>query len=698
MGPLFNDIGGPHSPVTAICGIRVPSGRTKIWHHGCAVLPILKLVESASLQLNHISLQIFSCPLHPPDINVYPNMAMRRYQYSPLPGSRHIRLLRLHRKADTEHSQLSVNLVIVSLDAAPPFEAVSYAWGDPSPQAEIRCCGLTARIGLSLHSALRQLAPGAPKPERLLWVDALCINQDDIAERNSQVQMMGEIYARATNTLIWLGDEDDDIARAMMWLQRFHEAWKVIYPERTESDTSSFCGRMGVNSMAEAEKALQSAFLERRIEAYSSIWMLFRRPWFKRKWVIQEVAKSTKHGMMLLSGSKRLEWQAIQAWSWFLVTSLPTLIKFLASYPWGSDSSSDAYTDFIQARMLALMRDREAPLMLLLSRTLPFRCTDPRDHVIALVGISTDGSSHENFIDYDIAAEDLYDRLAHACLNNPQDLSILWSFVSIVPVDRRGSSSWMPRIAELPAMPGLALQSLEVSQTFQVIRDSPRSARLDGSISGNRLQVKGRIVDRLEQLGTDMSASSELGNFVQIMDTKNAQVSQNAIASMDRWLDQCWAIAQAAKQDDDSYLSAVLAEEIMKVQMPETIAAARKDFSVYRRAQKAAVSAVNEASWSQALASFAAKESLFHLEILMLRMIYRRFSRTLHGSIGWSPRVAEVGDLICVFDGMELPYAVRPKEDTEGVYSLVGECFIAGLMDEKAIGTGRVKSIAINLE
>lgn len=629
-------------------------------------------------------------------------MATQRYQYSPLPGSRHIRLLKLHCKAPTEDSQLSVELVIVPLDKAPPFEAISYTWGDPAPQAEIYCSGLTARIGLNLHSALRQLSPRGTEPPRLLWADALCINQDDIAERKSQVQIMGEIYTMATNTLIWLGEEDDNIVRAVTWLRRFYEVWDILYAGSIGNDIPAFFAKAGFKTMPEAEKALQLAFLGRRAEAYRSIWMLLRRPWFKRKWVIQEVAKSARHGMMLVSGSNTLTWQAVQAWIYFLLTSPQTFHKFLGSYPWKSATSlasiSDVYTDFNHAKILALMRDGEAPLMLQLSRTLPFRCTDPRDHVIALLGISTDGSSHKNLIDYDIAAEDLYDRLAHPCLSNPQDLRILWSFVSIVPVDRRGSNSWMPKIAELPEMPGLAMQTLEVSQTFHMVWDSPCRAQLDGSISGNRLQVKGRIVDRLEQLGTDMSASSDLVNFVQLFDTKTAKVSRNAITSLDCWLDECWAMAQAAKQDEDSFLSALLAEEIMKSHMPETLEAARKDFSVYRRARKAAVSSANEASWSEALASFAAQESLFHLEILMFRMIYRRFSRTLHGSIGWSPLAAEVGDLMCVFDGMELPHAVRPKKGTEGVYSLVGECLIPKLMDGKGIGTDHVKSVMINLE
>ncbi|KAK7718933.1 hypothetical protein SLS63_010346 [Diaporthe eres] len=627
------------------------------------------------------------------------DMATDEYQYSPLSGPRQIRLLKLHPGASPEDRQLSVEIVTVDLDATPPFEALSYAWGDPLPQAEIRCCGLAAKIGLSLLGALRQLRPPASEPERLIWADALCINQEDTAERSAQVRMMGDIYARAANTFIWLGEEDDNVARAMTWLQRFFNTWVILYAEGTQTVIPTIFGRVGVNTSAEAEKALQSAFGDRRDEAYRSIWMLLRRPWFARKWVIQEVAKSTKHEMMLVSGSKRLAWKAVQAWLWFVVTSPQTLVSFLGSCPWRGEtspaSSSDVYSDFNRAKMLALMRDKEAPLMLLLARTLSFRCTDPRDHIIALLGISTDGSLHENLINYDIPAEELHHRLAQACLNNPQDLRILWSFVSIMPVDRRGAKSWMPNIGELPGIPGLAMQTLEVSQTMDMVSGACKSKELDASMSGHQLQIKGRIVDRLEQSGMDMSTSSELGNFVQTLGISDPKI---ALGRLDHWLDECWAIAETANHTEDSYLSALLAEGIMKNHMPETIAAARKDFPVYRRGVKAIVSAVDEASSSEALATMAATESVGHLENLIFKMLYRRFSRTVHGAVGWVPRAAEEGDLICVFDGMELSYAVRPKRDTGGVYALVGECLISGLVAGKAKGTESAQSMMINLE
>lgn len=636
-------------------------------------------------------------------------MATDEYQYSPLSGPRQIRLLELHPGASPEDPQLSVELVTVTLDAAPPFIALSYAWGDPSPQAEIRCCGLAARTGLSLCSALRQLRelresrqcrqlrPAVAEAKLLIWADALRINQGDTAERKAQVLMMGDIYARATSTLIWLGEEDDNVARGMKWLQHFLNVWEVYYPKGTRDVIPIIFGRVGAKTSPEAEKALESAFDKRWEEAHQSIWMLLRRPWFTRKWVIQEVVKSAERGMAVLCGSKTLEWRAVQAWLWFVATSPQTLGLFLSSYPWrvktSSASSSDVYADFNQAKMLALMRDNEAPLMLLLARTLHFRCADPRDHIIALLGISTDGLLH--LVNYDIPAEELYYRLALACLNNSQDLRILWSLVSIVQVHQRGSKSWFPNIGELPAMPGLAIQTLEVSQTMDTVSDACRRKKLDASMSGHQLHIKGRIVDRLEQLGMDMSTSSEFGSFVETLDTS---VPKTVRGRWNCWLDECWAIAEMANLDEDSYISALLAEDVMKTHMPETIAVARKDFPVYRRAAKELSFPGDNASSPEPIASLVATEFLGRLDTLIFKMLYRRFGRTLHGAVGWVPRAAEDGDLICVFDGMELAYAVRPKKDTPGVYALVGECLISGLVAREAMDTDGVQSMIINLE
>lgn len=100
---------------------------------------------------------------------------------------------------------ISCKLVTVSLDNLPDYEALSYTWGDPTVKVPIRVNENVLQVTPNLNNALRHLRRRNEK--RVLWVDAICINQDDLGEKSYQIPFMGEIYSRTTNCLAWLGLE-----------------------------------------------------------------------------------------------------------------------------------------------------------------------------------------------------------------------------------------------------------------------------------------------------------------------------------------------------------------------------------------------------------------------------------------------------------------------------------------------------------
>ena len=104
----------------------------------------------------------------------------------------------LKRKRGTIHSE-------------PPsaYEAVSYVWGSACHRAVIRIDGKDVKVTQNLAAALRRLA--FPNRSRILWVDQLCINQEDDLEKATQVPLMSQIYSRAKHCLIWLGEIDPGI-------------------------------------------------------------------------------------------------------------------------------------------------------------------------------------------------------------------------------------------------------------------------------------------------------------------------------------------------------------------------------------------------------------------------------------------------------------------------------------------------------
>jgi Heterokaryon incompatibility protein (HET) len=101
---------------------------------------------------------------------------------------------------------------MTGLPVVPTYEALSYTWGDHSVTALIQVNGIELQITLNLFRALQRLRKGRKK--RVLWVDALCIDQSNLAERSEQVPRMRSIYQRAERVVVWLGDatEDSDLA------------------------------------------------------------------------------------------------------------------------------------------------------------------------------------------------------------------------------------------------------------------------------------------------------------------------------------------------------------------------------------------------------------------------------------------------------------------------------------------------------
>lgn len=125
-----------------------------------------------------------------------------RYVYEPLaPGF--IRLLYL--QPGVEDEDIHFRLQHVSVDDATHYEAISYHWGDPAETKDVYCESKSLQITVSLFAAFKRLR--LPDATRVLWADAVCINQADIAEKKEQVELMSTIYSRPTRVLIWLGDD-----------------------------------------------------------------------------------------------------------------------------------------------------------------------------------------------------------------------------------------------------------------------------------------------------------------------------------------------------------------------------------------------------------------------------------------------------------------------------------------------------------
>ena len=158
-------------------------------------------------------------PAHP--LNDEALARVRNYQYDPLPSGKFIRMLTLYQglqndplKGKLELFEVGPSLSSESVNsplASKSYEPLSYVWGPPhsnenhqiaiSTNEGYGCLRLTA----SLYGALKRLR--YTDQERCLWVDQICINQNDLAERGQQVQFMNMIYKHASHVLVWLGQD-----------------------------------------------------------------------------------------------------------------------------------------------------------------------------------------------------------------------------------------------------------------------------------------------------------------------------------------------------------------------------------------------------------------------------------------------------------------------------------------------------------
>ncbi|KAF7509916.1 hypothetical protein GJ744_007230 [Endocarpon pusillum] len=151
-----------------------------------------------------------------PVLKKKPDQTSSQSIYRPLTTPKEIRLILL--EPGDKSDQISCKLIHVPLSWRTRYEALSYNWGDSNKRASVVCDGQTISVTANLHSALRDLR--FTDRQRILWADCICINQNDLEEKSAQVKMMGQIYATARRTVVWLGEASDDIKGAFSTLEK----------------------------------------------------------------------------------------------------------------------------------------------------------------------------------------------------------------------------------------------------------------------------------------------------------------------------------------------------------------------------------------------------------------------------------------------------------------------------------------------
>lgn len=633
-----------------------------------------------------------------------------------------IRLLTI--KPGNAADLLELCLSTVSLNTSPVYEAISYCWGDESLINNVLCDGYDVGVTISLFEALRELRYAAQS--RTIWADALCIDQTNVNDKTQQVQLFHRIYSQATKTLIWLGPDELDAAQSL------HDAGKRI------QEGLAFARSFTPDSDSQASEDLLAQRLEDSPPSlldynWSFLKAIFRRPWFQRKWVVQEVALA-KDVAVAIGGGVRFPWRDLAKLSEVLLAldASSTLVRNLeqADYQKSSpDSSGTAWgMGMFNANMIMTIQNHRANSTLLdaVVATMVFQCTDPHD---CIYGVSSlPGQGPKISADYTISVGETFKRFAEICLVQGQSLKVLGLAPDklMFPVQRDierlpGLPSWVPDLRLIGQMPSLVSYGTD---TFREQRfyAGGHDVLPTLSVSGNTLHCRGIIIDSVGPL-VERSLMERMGNSVsevrasamQSMPIRDNFTSMRE-TTLGEWLQACCLCALRGATSSslwpDSTRLPTKANEVQEDPdarsliphrpSPELLAALSRtmvcdwvikgsqptleaeQLKLVRDLLTYVFDSCQDHS-TELPQSLTGDDSAFNTSMAKWSAV-RRFCFTSNGRLGQLAPGSEPGDRICVLSGGEVPFVIRPTTsgDTEGMYQLVGECYLDGMMDGEA--------------
>lgn len=327
--------------------------------------------------------------------------------YQPLSHPSEIRIAEL--LPGQVHDPISCRLRHRLLDDSPSYDALSYAWGDPEDTETIRLDNIDHQATKNLCSALQHLRSTADSI--YIWIDALCINQLDGNEKSRQIPRMIDIYRGANRVVAWIGDyEPNEESSIQTIFEQCNRAFEAFTQHKTIEETAR-----DLESSVPNNKVLHELFAG-----------LLKRPWFSRKWVVQEVANS--RSPEIVCGHQKTSFMAFTA-LWMVIKSKIDQQPWLR---WHHNELDNMYA------LAVWVRDREArdhdiaglakDLSFLLQETGSFNCTLPHDRIYAILGLLGARELPPELVpDYGLPFHRVYHNYTRFILQGTQSLDLLHS-------------------------------------------------------------------------------------------------------------------------------------------------------------------------------------------------------------------------------------------------------------------------------
>ena len=285
------------------------------------------------------------------------------------------------------------SLSTVSLDDDPEFEALSYAWGDKTRPRFIVLNGHTIPITTNLWAVLRRLR--REHDARVLWIDALCIDQKNIQERNHQVQQMGNIYKAAFCVLAWIGEQSEDSDEAIDLLEALAEDVHWDQSPVYEGDQSP---------EYEVRKDHYERLASRREKRFQKIDNLLQRDWWRRIWCIQEINLARR--AILICGGKEITYTRLCSFCEMHSKHETCCAKFIESFRYINEREHKSLSLWFVIIGFRTVSFDASSVPLLLDVTSGYLCTDPRDKVYGILAIADLGG--KIVPNYSLSTQEVY--------------------------------------------------------------------------------------------------------------------------------------------------------------------------------------------------------------------------------------------------------------------------------------------------
>jgi hypothetical protein len=574
------------------------------------------------------------------------------------------------------------------------FQALSYTWGPGARTHSVWLPETELRITHSLDEAIRHLRR---KDEAVtLWIDQICINQDDDKEKSLQVRLMNQIYAKAEKVLVWLGPAENGSDTVM-------DIWSKIGQNARDIGLESFYTEERLPQLQpiiiNADPAdpltieFQTLFEKSRCmykDCLDAIVAWFQRPWFKRVWVVQEFclcadtiyvcgdkfvtaelvmfAVQIVHfscGKLLEDAVKGEEYAELRAKVLLVLNEPISALSSARQRRRGNDAkwTGKSTGDSLFALMQKLYVQRE------------MHATDPRDRIYAVLGLATDGLDIvPDYSDYDYAG--LLCRAARAMIEK-QGLEVL--SYSQFPKNYIPLPSWVPDWRSNLAQ-SYYKHSFIDPPFFQACGTTELSIMPSPSMSV--LVLEGVTVDVVEEVGGPWQRSrqwahEEYLNFfaqIRVMCQLSALKNQNIYLSQSRREEAVWRVpigdlytwqGRTARPTTD--LGRIYQSCLAELELFEQSKLVGSAGELQRQTD-----AIHDPDVS-------------HYRSSTEKMSGKRPFLTKKGYVGMGPPVMMLGDQVVVFMGSRIPSVLRPGDN--GTFLFTGEAYCDGVMDGEIIDT-----------